>query len=233
MCRARKRTLWRGRWILWPGLNGHAAGTFCHSVPPGGFAGCGWLKSGQVPGSEGNRILGCFCPMLWCVQTESIRGKSADRIAPEDPITVTEALTMLQRAAALPDVSGIQADLNALAAVHRPAGSQGEKQAVQYLKKRFTEMGYEVTLQSYEDEQGGKGTNVVAVKAAPSPDANILVRSAHHDSVPTAYDANDNASGVTALLPAAEQKLKFSWDDTKMTALRNTIRQQLGLEVFD
>lgn len=32
---------------------------------------------------------------------------------------------------------------------------------------------------------------------------------------------------------AAEQKLKFSWDDTKMTALRNTIRQQLGLEVFD
>ena len=148
--------------------------------------------------------MGCFCPMLWCVQTESIRGKSVDRIAPEDPITVTEALTMLERAAALPDVSGIQADLNALAAVHRPAGSQGEKQAVQYLKKRFTEMGYEVTLQSYEDEQGGKGTNVVAVKAAPSPDANILVRSAHHDSVPTAYDANDNASGVTALLPAAE-----------------------------
>ena len=121
--------------------------------------------------------------MLWCVQTEIVRGKSADLIAPEDPVTVAEALTMLKRAAELPDVSGIHADLHALTAVHRPVGSKGENGAVQYLKKRFTEMGYEVTLQSYEDGQGRKGTNVVAVKAAPLPDADILVLSAHHDSV--------------------------------------------------
>ena len=31
----------------------------------------------------------------------------------------------------------------------------------------------------------------------------------------------------------AEQKLKFFWNDTEMTALRDTIRQQLGLEAFD
>lgn len=144
------------------------------------------------------------CPMLWCVQTEIVRGKSVDLIAPEDPVTVAEALTMLKRAAELPDVSGIHADLHALTAVHRPVGSQGENGAVQYLKKRFTEMGYEVTLQSYEDGQGRKGTNVVAVKAAPLPNADILVLSAHHDSVPTAYGANDNASGVVALLYVAE-----------------------------
>lgn len=143
-------------------------------------------------------------PMLWCVQTEIVRGKSADLIAPEDPVTVAEALTMLKRAAELPDVSGIHADLHALTAVHRPVGSQGENGAVQYLKKRFTEMGYEVTLQSYEDGQGRKGSNVVAVKAAPLPNADILVLSAHHDSVPTAYGANDNASGVAALLYVAE-----------------------------
>ncbi len=130
--------------------------------------------------------------------------KSADLIAPEDPVTVAEALTMLKRAAELPDVSGIHADLHALTAVHRPVGSQGENGAVQYLKKRFTEMGYEVTLQSYEDGQGRKGSNVVAVKAAPLPNADILVLSAHHDSVPTAYGANDNASGVAALLYVAE-----------------------------
>ena len=35
-------------------------------------------------------------PMLWCVQTEIVRGKSADLIAPEDPVTVAEALTMLK-----------------------------------------------------------------------------------------------------------------------------------------
>ena len=56
--------------------------------------------------------------MLWCVQTEIVRGKSADLIAPEDPVTVAEALTMLKRAAELPDVSGIHADLHALTAVH-------------------------------------------------------------------------------------------------------------------
>ncbi len=59
------------------------------------------------------------CPMLWCVQTEIVRGKSVDLIAPEDPVTVAEALTMLKRAAELPDVSGIHADLHALTAVHR------------------------------------------------------------------------------------------------------------------
>lgn len=51
---------------------------------------------------------------------------------------------------------------------------------------------------------GRKGSNVVAVKAAPLPNADILVLSAHHDSVPTAYGANDNASGVAALLYVAE-----------------------------
>ncbi len=45
---------------------------------------------------------------------------------------------------------------------------------------------------------------MVAVKAAPLPNADILVLSAHHDSVPTAYGANDNASGVAALLYVAE-----------------------------
>ena len=42
------------------------------------------------------------------------------------------------------------------------------------------------------------------MKEASSADADILVLSAHHDSVPTAYGANDNASGTAALLYAAE-----------------------------
>ena len=50
---------------------------------------------------------------------------------------------------------------------------------------------------------------------APSADADILVFSAHHDSVPTAYGANDNASGVTALLAVAEA-LKDVPTDTEL-----------------
>src|SRR5699024_10317797 len=112
----------------------------------------------------------------------------------------------------LPDVSGIRTDLDALTASPRPIGSQGEADAAKYLQKRFEEMGYTVTLQPYTDSQGRRGSNVIAVKKAASPNADILVLSAHHDSVPTAYGANDNASGVAALLHAAEALQNVSTD---------------------
>ena len=129
--------------------------------------------------------------------------------------SVAEALLMLQRAHELPDVSGIQADLEALTARHRPVGSQGEAAAVEYLQQRFEQMGYRVTLQPYTDSQGRQGNNVIAVKEASAPNGDILVLSAHHDSVPTAYGANDNASGVAALLYAA-QALKDVPTDTQV-----------------
>ncbi|HJA37340.1 MAG TPA: M20/M25/M40 family metallo-hydrolase [Firmicutes bacterium] len=141
--------------------------------------------------------------VLWCIQTEVMNGRE-EGLAPGGTISVAEALLMLQRAHELPDVSGIQADLEALTARHRPVGSQGEAAAVEYLQQRFEQMGYRVTLQPYTDSQGRQGNNVIAVKEASAPNGDILVLSAHHDSVPTAYGANDNASGVAALLRAAE-----------------------------
>ena len=61
-----------------------------------------------------------------------------------------------------------------------------------------------VTLQPYTDGEGRTGTNVIAVKSVNRADADILVLSAHHDSVPAACGASDNATGVAALLFAAE-----------------------------
>lgn len=154
-------------------------------------------------------------PVLWALQSGIMNGRGQDQLAPSGTITVAETLAMLERAHALPDVAQLRADLEALTAAHRPIGSQGEADAVQYLKGRFEAMGYTVTLQPYTDSQGRTGHNVIAVKAADNPDADILVLSAHHDSVPTAYGANDNASGVAALLCAAEA-LKDVDTDTEL-----------------
>lgn len=154
-------------------------------------------------------------PVLWCLQAGVMSGRGADQLAPAGTITTAEALVMLEQARSLPDISQLRADLEALTAAHRPVGSQGEADAVQYLEGRFEEMGYQVTLQPYTDSQGRSGHNVVAVKEAASPDADILILSAHHDSVPTAYGANDNASGVAALLYAA-QALKDVPTDTQV-----------------
>ena len=105
-------------------------------------------------------------------------------------------------------------DIKALSAAPRPIGSSGEREAASYLQTRFADMGYTVTTQSYTNDAGLTGTNVIAVKPAAGEDADILVISAHHDSVPTAYGANDNASGAAALLAVAE-KLKDVPSDTE------------------
>lgn len=142
--------------------------------------------------------------ILWCIQAGVMSGRSDTQLAPDGSITVAEALLMLQRVQALPDVSGLQADLEALSAHHRAIGSEGEAAAVEYLKGRFADMGYDVSLYPYTNSQGQTGNCVVAVKPATAPNGDILILSAHHDSVPTAYGANDNASGVAALLYAAQ-----------------------------
>ena len=160
-------------------------------------------------------------PVLWSLQAGVMAGQGAGLLAPGGTITVAEALVMLERAHSLPDVAQLRADLEALTASHRPIGSQGEADAVQYLRERFEEMGYTVTLQPYTDSQGRTGHNVIAVRAADAPDADILVLSAHHDSVPTAYGANDNASGAAALLYAAEA-LKDADTDTELRLISFT-----------
>lgn len=143
-------------------------------------------------------------PLLWCVQTGLIAGTSGSTLSALDPITVRQALVILERASCLPDMDILQRDIEELAGYHRPIGSRGEKDAVEYLRNRFRNMGYEVELQSYTAPDGRTGSNVIATKAAETSDADILVVSAHHDSVVTAYGASDNGSGVGALLAVAE-----------------------------
>ena len=216
--------------VTWAAEQGYLTGVGDGKYEPGRsvtrqeFAAILWRRAGSpgaaVQGLDQFRDAGAVgewarTPVLWAMQAGIMAGRGQDQLAPTGTITVAEALAMLERVHALPDVTQLRADLEALTAAHRPVGSQGEADAVQYLKGRFEAMGYTVTLQPYTDSQGRSGSNVIAVKEASSADADILVLSAHHDSVPTAYGANDNASGAAALLYAAEA-LKDVDTDTEL-----------------
>lgn len=128
---------------------------------------------------------------------------------------VTEPAKELSHEERAADLAVIKVDLEALSSKPRPIGLSAEKEAAQYIQERFREMGYSVTLQSYANKAGAVGTNVIAVQSAVTEDADILVISTHHDSVPSAYGANDNASGVAALLAVAES-LKDIPTDTEL-----------------
>ena len=106
--------------------------------------------------------------------------------------------------AQVPDIMQLECDLRTLSAVPRPAGSAGERTAAHYVRNRLADMGYTVSEQDCKNPKGQMGTNVIAVKPAAHPDADILIVSAHHDSVPTSYGANDNATGVAAMLAVAQ-----------------------------
>lgn len=107
----------------------------------------------------------------------------------------------------MPDVglAHLNTDIQILSAAPHPTGSAGELNAAEYLQKRFMDMGYTVDTQTCANEAGVPVTNLIAVKPATGDDADILVISAHHDSVPSSYGASDNASGVAALLAVAEE----------------------------
>jgi acetylornithine deacetylase/succinyl-diaminopimelate desuccinylase-like protein len=84
----------------------------------------------------------------------------------------------------------------------RPAGSDAEAEAAEYIATAFESWGYAVEIQEFEIyTDSGISRNVIATRAG---DEQIIVVGAHMDSVTAATGAGDNASGVAALLGAAE-----------------------------
>lgn len=117
--------------------------------------------------------------------------------------------------------SGVQADcgaataekstarlhLETLAAASRPYGTAAERAAATYISSELAKCGYAVTSQTFK--AGGKKTsaNVIAVAPVPGATAEIIV-GAHYDSATTAKGADDNASGVAAMLALAARIAK-------------------------
>jgi len=90
----------------------------------------------------------------------------------------------------------------------RPAGSAAEAEAAAYVAQQFESWGYAVEIQEFAIGAPGDDTsrNVIARLPAAHPGADLrpILVGAHLDSATEGTGADDNASGVAALLAAAE-----------------------------
>jgi Peptidase family M28 len=81
----------------------------------------------------------------------------------------------------------------------RPAGSATERRAAAQVAKELRALGYRVLIQRFRLPEGGFSQNVVGL----GPGATRAIVVAHLDGVPEGPAANDNGSGVAAMLEVA------------------------------
>lgn len=113
----------------------------------------------------------------------------------------------------LPPLSPVQADLAVRLEAHvsRLAGHIGERnlfryrsllRAAEYVEASFVAAGHEPRSQAYVVD-GKAVRNIETELLGTHPEAGIIVVGAHYDSVLGSPGANDNASGVAAMLELA------------------------------
>jgi Zn-dependent M28 family amino/carboxypeptidase len=83
----------------------------------------------------------------------------------------------------------------------RPAGSANELRAGQMVQRELRSLGYRVQIQPFSLPRGGRSRNIVG--RTPGPLRAIVV--AHVDGVSAGPAANDNGSGVAAMLEVARE----------------------------
>ena len=97
--------------------------------------------------------------------------------------------------------------------VQRLAGEIGERNIWQpaalagaaiYIESQWSGQGYVVTRQAY-DVSGARCANLEVTRAGGARQGEILLVGAHYDSVIGSPDANDNGSGVAALIEISRQ----------------------------
>ncbi|MBN1679437.1 MAG: M20/M25/M40 family metallo-hydrolase, partial [Anaerolineae bacterium] len=105
-------------------------------------------------------------------------------------------VTIIETGDVMPHVAALAVDIGA-----RPAGSKAETQAAAYIAAAFEAWSYTVTIQEFDLRGGRTSRNVIATRPG---DEYMIVIGAHMDSVTAGTGAGDNASGVAAVLAAAE-----------------------------
>ena len=87
--------------------------------------------------------------------------------------------------------------------------------AKNYISDQFRGFGYKPSFQSY-NVYGDKYSNIVIDVAAKDIKAPVLIVGAHYDSVEGCPGANDNASGVAALIEIGRYFSKVSLSDYRL-----------------
>lgn len=107
------------------------------------------------------------------------------------------------------DRAALHADVATLASKEndgRAPGSPGDVAARKHITERLTCLGLSPTSQAFTAQNGKETANVYAVLKGSDPDVGdqIILVASHHDHLGSGHlGANDNASGVTAMLAVA------------------------------
>jgi len=118
------------------------------------------------------------------------------------------ALTSAARADKPYDPAALKAAVAALADPAldgRAPGTAGDQAARTLIRDRLEALGLSPTEQAFDDADGHSTANILATLAGSDPDAGIIVVGAHHDHLGKKHlGANDDASGIAALLAIAD-----------------------------
>lgn len=105
---------------------------------------------------------------------------------------------------------------NTVTITHRVSNNDNNI-AAEYIKEKLTGFGLAITDQVYTPGATG-GRNIIATQTGVTNPNNIYLISAHYDSV-TNYGADDNASGVAAIIELARILSAYCTDNTIVYAL--------------
>jgi len=101
------------------------------------------------------------------------------------------------------DPRRLEEDVRALEGVRHPeAAPTAHTRAEEYVARELEAAGLEVDRHGF-DFRGSRHRNVRGVRRGRDPDAPRILLGAHYDTVPGSPGADDNASGVAALLETA------------------------------
>jgi hypothetical protein len=109
--------------------------------------------------------------------------------------------------------SGPMSDARLRAHVARLVGEIGERNVFQpaalhaaadYIRREWTAMGYDVAIQIYQ-AAGVLSENLEVTRTGQSRPSEIVLIGAHYDSMQGSPGANDNASGIAALLEISRE----------------------------